>query len=192
VHWRRGSPGHPSKVGWPDGHLSPKAVMTITDRHPVPVTRRPRPCGAHGPVPRPGMTHRQTPALTGQHCGPFCVRRRRATGHGRGRRDQARLRTSPVHAHGMLCGRLVRVSADSGGASVTSRRDARSPCSSIARCPCLPLVPKDPPVAAYTAGSCRGRYTPAGSRDGCTTPPDARPGPRPLGAASKGGQRQSR
>ena len=36
-----GSPGHPDKVGWPDGHLSPKAVLTITVGHPVPVTHRP-------------------------------------------------------------------------------------------------------------------------------------------------------
>jgi hypothetical protein len=49
-----GSPGHPDKVGWPDGHLSPKAVITITGRHPVPVTHRSRPRGAHGPAPRPG------------------------------------------------------------------------------------------------------------------------------------------
>jgi hypothetical protein len=67
-----------TRCGWPDGHLSPKAVLTITVGHRVPVTRRPRPCGAHGTVPRPGMTHRQTLALTGHHCDQSSVRSQRA------------------------------------------------------------------------------------------------------------------
>jgi hypothetical protein len=47
-----GARGHQDKVGWPDGHLSPKAVLTVTVGHLVPVTHWPCPCGAHGPVPR--------------------------------------------------------------------------------------------------------------------------------------------
>lgn len=143
VHWRRGLPGHPDKARWPDGHLSPKAVMTITGRHPVPVTHRLCPRGAHGPAPRPGRTRRSACALTGQHCGPFGVRRRRGPGHahrnllrpaGPGkRRLPAARRSHPAVTH------------DPRGASSL-------------RCPCAPVGAKDPPVAACTAGSCRGRY----------------------------------
>ena len=39
------APRPPDKFGWPDGHLSPKALLTITVGHPVPVTHRPCPCG---------------------------------------------------------------------------------------------------------------------------------------------------
>jgi hypothetical protein len=55
AHGRRGLPRPRRKIGWPDGHLSPKAVMTITDRHPVLVTHRPRPCVAHRPARRPRL-----------------------------------------------------------------------------------------------------------------------------------------
>jgi hypothetical protein len=40
-----GARGHQDKVGWPDGHLSPKAVLTVTVGHLVPVTHWPCPCG---------------------------------------------------------------------------------------------------------------------------------------------------
>jgi hypothetical protein len=55
AHGRRGLPRPRRKIGWPDGHLSPKAVMTITDRHPVLVTHRRRPCVAHRPARRPRL-----------------------------------------------------------------------------------------------------------------------------------------
>ena len=95
------APRPPDKFGWPDGHLSPKAVLTITVGHLVPVTHRPCPCGAHGP-PAPGHDSPANPALSGQHCGPFSVRRRRGPGP---------LEDQPgATLTGILRGRLVRVS----------------------------------------------------------------------------------
>ena len=56
----------------------PKGRLDNHRRAPYSCYTPARPCGAHGPVPRPGMTHRQTLALTGHHCDPSSVRRRRA------------------------------------------------------------------------------------------------------------------
>jgi hypothetical protein len=85
-----GSQATRTRFGWPDGQLSPKAVLTITVGHPVPVTHRPRACGAHGPVPRPGIAHRQTLALTGHHCDPVLCAPPKSPGHGRWRRGLGR------------------------------------------------------------------------------------------------------
>jgi hypothetical protein len=43
VHWRCGPQATRTRFRWPDGQLSPKAVLTITVGHPVPVTHRPPP-----------------------------------------------------------------------------------------------------------------------------------------------------
>jgi hypothetical protein len=68
-----GSPGHPDKVWVARRPAVPKGRLDNHRRAPC-SCYTPAPCGAHGAVPRPGMTNRQTLALTGHQCDPvFCA-----------------------------------------------------------------------------------------------------------------------
>jgi hypothetical protein len=79
VHWRCGLPRPPGQgsggqtASCPQRPSWQSPLGTLFLLH-----TGPAPCGAHGAVPRPGRAHRQTRALTGHHCDPSCVRRRRA------------------------------------------------------------------------------------------------------------------
>ncbi len=134
----------------------------VARRPPVPKGRldnhRPAPCSCYTPAlplwcsrpcPAPGHDAPANPALSGQHCGPFCVRRRRARATAVGGVARARLRTSPgprspgSSAAGWSGKRRLPAERRSHPAVTQDPRGAPSP-----RCPC-------PPVSAE--GPARGR-----------------------------------